>query len=92
MSLERSRKTQSVSEGAEREMGPPTRLCRGGESGGLGCFDDDRVVSRCNPSTERDFFCKKTCIYQKKAVSLQVELIFMRARQNQTKHQLYVVI
>ena len=54
-----------------------------GKSGGLGCFDDDRVVSRCNPSTERDFFCKKTCIYQKKAVSLQVELIFMPTRSNE---------
>ena len=35
-------------------FGAPDATCCGGESGGLGCFDDDRVVSRCNPSTERD--------------------------------------
>ncbi len=29
------------------------------------------------------FFCEKTCIYQKKAVSLQVELIFMPTRSNE---------
>ncbi|MBQ9427343.1 MAG: LD-carboxypeptidase [Paludibacteraceae bacterium] len=31
------------------------QICRFvGKSGGLGCFDDDGVVSRCNPSTERE--------------------------------------
>ena len=35
-------------------LGAPANLPICGESGGLGCFDDDRVVSRCNPSTERE--------------------------------------
>jgi len=35
MSLERSRKTQSVSEGAEREMGPPTQLVAVGKAEAL---------------------------------------------------------
>ena len=34
--------------------GPPTRLCRGGVSGGIGRLDDDNVVSLCDPIAESD--------------------------------------